>query len=527
MMWPWVAVYGVSAGVNLLLAVGAWGRRRVAPAFAATAVMLLMCSWYVLINLLVIVWDDRPGRVAVLTGLLVSDVAVVSAFLCLALLLIDRAWRPSRRLLLLLAVEPVVSGALLVTNGWHHTYYAVMPHPGQPFGEPGPALTLHTIYLYTIVGTALVRLGRAWLQNPRDQRRIYSWILISSLCPVIAGLVSLVFGLSYELAPIGMAITAVINYRALIEEGLPAQVSIARQRVMETIQDAVVVLDRAGLVLDANPAAHRLLRRLRPGASAEVQGRSAAELFGVHVDLAEGAIRSLTLTDARGVALDLDLSIDTLPDRRGAALGWALVARDTTELNDRRRQAEEANEKLQQQLATIEALRADLAEQAVRDSLTGLYNRRRLMEILAELYDQDRPFSLTLLDIDHFKRVNDTYGHNAGDAVLKLVARHLTGRVRLEDTVVRHGGEEFVVVMVGATPQDARARMEQVREHIAEVSRVEEPYIPVTFSAGVASAAVHPGANDLLHAADEALYAAKRLGRNRIELADPASEAAA
>jgi diguanylate cyclase (GGDEF)-like protein len=143
-----------------------------------------------------------------------------------------------------------------------------------------------------------------------------------------------------------------------------------------------------------------------------------------------------------------------------------------------------------------------LAEDASIDALTGLANRRTLGRALGRLRPED---TVLMIDLDHFKAINDSHGHREGDKVLRLFGRTLAATARAAEQVGRYGGEEFVVILTGNGAERflARLRIEWMRAR---------PY-PVTFSAGVASAAPEP--RKALHAADRALYRAKQAGRNR------------
>lgn len=167
-------------------------------------------------------------------------------------------------------------------------------------------------------------------------------------------------------------------------------------------------------------------------------------------------------------------------------------------------------------------LRAQLAqanELAILDPLTGLRNRRFLDRTLPYELDRrrryERPFTLMLLDLDHFKRVNDTRGHDVGDAVLRAVADTLRGVLRRADMAVRHGGEEFAVMLPETPPEGAFYVAERLRRAI---SALDVDGIRLTASIGVASVEGRwegdPEA--LVRAADQALYQAKRGGRDRI-----------
>ena len=168
-------------------------------------------------------------------------------------------------------------------------------------------------------------------------------------------------------------------------------------------------------------------------------------------------------------------------------------------------------------------LREALREQATRDPLTGLFNRRYLDETLPrELHAclrNDEPLALAILDIDHFKRYNDTWGHEAGDRVLIEVSRILRDHLRASDIACRYGGEELVAVMPRAELSEARERLSRIANLVrdADVHTLDRPLPPVTFSAGIAVAPTQgEDADALLRAADQALYAAKLAGRDRV-----------
>jgi two-component system, cell cycle response regulator len=185
--------------------------------------------------------------------------------------------------------------------------------------------------------------------------------------------------------------------------------------------------------------------------------------------------------------------------------------------------------RLQYQLASQEEQRVliRMYEAAVLDGLTGLTNRRaldeRLHSELAYAIRHETNLAIIMLDIDHFKKVNDTHGHLAGDEVIRTLAQILQREIRCEDLAARYGGEEFVVVVRGVPQVGAMNLAERLRFAIAEreIEHGDET-LNVTSSFGVASLSsltAEPNVHHLVEAADKALYAAKSGGRNRVESA--------
>lgn len=168
----------------------------------------------------------------------------------------------------------------------------------------------------------------------------------------------------------------------------------------------------------------------------------------------------------------------------------------------------------------------ELDNQAIRDPLTGLYNRRFTDELLqAELKKMERKnksLGLIMLDIDHFKKINDNYGHYAGDSFLQSFCKILTDNIRSEDVACRIGGEEFMIIMPEASLETVKQRAEKLRVQVSEMEFVynNETCKNITISSGVACYPEHgTTVKDLFHNIDKALYKAKENGRNKIFIA--------
>lgn len=195
--------------------------------------------------------------------------------------------------------------------------------------------------------------------------------------------------------------------------------------------------------------------------------------------------------------------------------------------------AKSEKEKLEDQVRELKAQVDDLEVNLIHDHLTGLKTRAFFeeevsvfLEIIAQQAEHGasqrkerfgfRNLSIIFFDIDHFKKINDTYGHDVGDKVLKKVAAAIMSSLRTGDTVARWGGEEIVVSLLGADEEDAKAKAEEIRQKISSLIFGDIPDLNVTVSAGVATSEKGVGVVELEKRADRGLYKAKQNGRNQV-----------
>ncbi len=221
------------------------------------------------------------------------------------------------------------------------------------------------------------------------------------------------------------------------------------------------------------------------------------------------------LLTAKGQKEDVVIALDAGAD------DYLIKPFDPQELRARVRAAGRIVELQQELIAARERLR----DEATHDALTGLWNRAAILEILhrelARAERQQKTLAVLMVDLDHFKQVNDTYGHLAGDAVLREATRRMRSSVRRYDEIGRYGGEEFIVVAPGCDRPGAMSLAERIRASMSrDAISTFEKAIPVTVSLGLAlQPEGNSSAESLVRAADAALYRAKNTGRNRIEVA--------
>jgi diguanylate cyclase (GGDEF)-like protein/PAS domain S-box-containing protein len=296
---------------------------------------------------------------------------------------------------------------------------------------------------------------------------------------------------------------------------------IARSTVIENMSDLMLVLDTRNCLVDFNPAAQEVfgLGKIHSG------GIPVTTLLEQGLDFLQHCKNErergeFTIGSAEHCRV-YDVTFIPINARKKYFVGWMILMRDITTRKQAEDELRSAYTCLQTQLTEVEKLQIQLREQAIRDPLTGLFNRRYLEETLerelARAFRQQTLFTIIMLDIDHFKKVNDLYGHKAGDLILKNLGEYLLSHTRTEDIACRYGGEEFVLILPGMSLESAYQRAEQFRISF-QAFRVKynENEFGVTLSLGIAAYPEHStSVEELVAMADLALYAAKAGGRNR------------
>ncbi|PKO33848.1 MAG: PAS domain S-box protein [Betaproteobacteria bacterium HGW-Betaproteobacteria-7] len=388
---------------------------------------------------------------------------------------------------------------------------------------------------YAEVGMLPADFSLAGLVWSQEQRRLPAWAWTAL---VLTGLLLLMVTTSAaHYARLSRRLTAEMKSRAAAEAALRNSEERYR-RLAEQSQDVIWTVDLETLTYTYVSPAVESARGYTPE---EVIGQSIADSLSpescerVMTMLADHRQR-LAAGDATAISgmaeieqwhkdgslVTAEVMASFLLDDAGQPVAVLGISRSNAERRAAEAQLRAINERLRQQLDEIQQLQAALQEQAVRDSLTGCFNRRYLDETLErELWRARRegyPLAVVILDLDHFKQINDTYGHLAGDEVLRVLAERLRDDIRHEDVLCRYGGEEFVILMPRMPLVIAAERAERWRASIAAIRvRFGSFELRFTSSAGVAAYPDHARMpDDLMQCADVALYQAKDAGRNRV-----------
>lgn len=304
------------------------------------------------------------------------------------------------------------------------------------------------------------------------------------------------------------------------------------QLMLFACPDGVVVVDRGGRVILYTGSSERIFGF----APIEVLRHEAGGLFASDEQWREfsgvlardGAVSNMEMQAVRkeGEPFWVAVSASMLRDRYGETIGTVLYVRDHSTMRSIQNTLHDKNQRLNELVEELDFL-------ARHDQLTGLLNRgsgiESAQQALIACGLTGRPFAVIVYDIDHFKNVNDAYGHLIGDEVLHALAGVLRQTARAGDIVARFGGEEFVAFLPGANLEQATQAAERVRAAVADarIATGDGIFTSVTISAGVAVIpACAESLRDAIRVADERLFAAKRLGRNRVVAAgqDPGDQ---
>jgi diguanylate cyclase (GGDEF)-like protein/PAS domain S-box-containing protein len=528
---PYAFALFVSALISLQVLWIAWQRREAAGAFALTIMAGGMVVWSVTYALMWLTED--AARAIWLDATYFGVLTCVIGFFIFAVQFAQRdAWLTRRRLILL-ALYAVATLAVLWTDPYHNLFYGGKRTPmTTTIFDGGPWFWVNILFIYALIILADGLIVYAFVKALPYYRQQSGMILVGALLPFAINIIS-VLKLSptpdLDLTPIVFSISGVVYAIGLFRFRIFDIVPIARDSLVESMVDAVLVLDLQDRILDLNPAAQRLFNVDARNAI----GRPAQTTLTVWSELARHwdnlrAQSEIVLPDAPTRYFDLTTS--PVYNKRNKLLGRLVILRDVTAHQHAKDALRRANEILQAQLVEIQSLHAQLREQAIRDSLTGLFNRRYMEETLerelASARRSKNPMSIVMLDIDHFKDLNDDQGHRAGDQVLCGLSELIQVKTRQSDVACRYGGEEFVIILPNVSSDAAFQRAEELRNACAAL-HIGEPGAErrVTVSFGVATFPTDGTTSDnLLRAVDLALYAAKAAGRNCTRVYSPSME---
>lgn len=415
-----------------------------------------------------------------------------------------RKWIP-------LIVIPFISLIMVMTNDIHHFHYRVYefdPVLGAPFihQEIGLWYIIHGMFTFACMFIAFFLLISHWKETAKIYRPQLISLLFGQLVPMLTAFLYLIGVTPPGIDPVPMVLwlTSLLYVWAISSSRLFTIMPIAKDAIFNSINDGVIVLDESDRIIEFNQACEMMFPNINKSMLGEDFVKVWTHLSG----------NPFPYTIEPNIHHELQLSSlekeekiyqvrSTKVQKRNNSNGLLLLFTDITELK-----------KLQEKLEY----------QAYYDDLTQIYNRRaffkQCQQSLDESIENTVAFSVILIDIDFFKKVNDTYGHYVGDQLLVHVVQVCKAQLKDGILFARYGGEEFVLALKGYTAADAEALANQIRSEMELSSfTTSKENISVTLSLGVAES---NGTGELLYQilnkADQALYSAKHSGRNQVHV---------
>ncbi len=411
-----------------------------------------------------------------------------------------------------LFIIPAITLLLQYTNDYHYFYYTniVLTRPGSLstiYLEKGGWYWVQLIYSYLLFFSGYYLLLKEWIYTPRAYRGKLSTFLASAAVPLVANLFYH-FGkpfMGIDSSPISYGISGMICVWGIYKYGVFNLVPIARDNVFEAMHDGVIVFDMQNRIVDFNAAAVNMIDGIADLVLGCHLPASLEDYFGISNKFLSGVGQQnevkITL---KGSSVYYSCTLFRVLSHKKQLIGKTLVLRNVTE-----------------QIRIRERLRS----LATLDGLTNIFNRRYFLELgrkeLEQSENKAQPISLILFDIDLFKKINDAFGHEAGDTALCTVARVCSNCLRNTDIFARYGGEEFICLLPNTDSQAAFQIAERIRRSLSTTPlNLLNSSIRITASFGVVGTDIanETDLENLLRLADQALYTAKEKGRNRTSL---------
>lgn len=411
-----------------------------------------------------------------------------------------------------LFIIPFVSLVMVATNDFHHLHYRVF-EVDQSLGAPyihqeiGIWYMIHGVFTFACMFVAFLLVLSHW----KETAKIYRPQLISLFCgqlvPMLTAFVYLL-GLTppgIDPVPMVLWLSSLLYLWSINSSRMFTIMPIAKDAIFNSINDGVIVLDDSNRLIEFNRACKSMFPLLNKS------------MFGMDFEKAWFELSGDSFPskfETESLTMEIQLATEHLKrifqvrtsslQHANNSKGLLIIFTDITELK---------------------RLQMELEHQAYYDELTKIYNRRAFFQKCEQEFaaarEDSSPFLIMLIDIDYFKRVNDTYGHHVGDQLLLHGVKVCQSQLKEGTLFARYGGEEFVLALKGRTGLEGKALANQLRRHVeARPLITTEGVISVTLSSGVAEATKETEETlyQLLNKADQALYSAKREGRNQVHV---------
>lgn len=500
----------IAGTICLLVAVIIFQTRRNATGAFMLTILLLALAWWDITY--AIFWAGVPGpsKYFWLDITYIGTVMVPPALFIFTLQLTNKANWLQRPLLLFMMLEPILVLICLFTDPHHGLFFAgKRVENSAVILDAGPVFWLNVVYSYTLTLASTILIIQGFYRSSGIYRKQFG-IILAGITLTWLNSVIFVIGLNplpgADNTPFSFTIAAVAFAFAIGRYHLLDIIPVARDILIEKMTDGVLVIDSQSRIVDMNPAARNLLN-----INTNLFGKPVGEAIKkwTHYEKTSSNFDQLQIEVELGgkPKKQADMQVTPIRDGSGKFLGRLIILHDITRLKDTQN---------------------ELYQAANIDSLTGAVSRGYFIKLAGREIQRairyQRDLSLILMDMDSFKKVNDTYGHASGDRALITLKKICAQGSRKMDVFGRLGGEEFALLLPETSKNVAAEIAERIRAVIESTSiQHEASNFKTTISMGVTEFGIqeHDTFESLFHRADKALYKAKADGRNRVVIWKP------
>lgn len=502
-LWP----SAIATAITISLMLYAWKNRKIRGALPFFFTMLLAMIWIVC-QALSLAATDLSTKIMWANIYWLAIMYAPVTYLILTITFTGRErWLTKKWFIIILLIVPLVHNALVWTNEWHSLMRQnVCLNTSGPFpvisATFGPLVWGFTTYNLFITIISLTILAEALRHQAKFYREQILLLFFGLLIPVLFNAMYITdrLPISYDPTPSILGLSGLLIAWGIFRYRLFDVIPVARSTVFEKMNTGVIIFDLEGRVVDMNPASMKMLNQ---GAKMEI-GLPVEKLFSNypgllnHFHKKSTDIYELAITD-NGVIQYYEVSFTQLSDLRNRPLGWLFMAFDIT----KRKKAEDL-----------------VRHMALHDNLTGLPNRKYFNELFSReiirAERQNERLAVVFIDLDGFKQINDTLGHQAGDQLIFEVGTRLKGALRKSDIVSRYGSDEFVLLLPGIKKDEEISILGKKLIRIFDQPiNINNNILWVKGSIGIS---VYPKDGDnidtLLKKADAAMYSAKKYVNN-------------
>ena len=429
-----------------------------------------------------------------------------------------KSWKNS-----ILIVMPTISAFLILTSFYNNSFIYNF-HMESTHGykilrfDTGFWFWINAAYNYILNTVNIGLLMQAVFSKQYIWKKQAVTMIVGMFIPIICDIIlvgNLGFNKNLDFTPISFLLSLLVTAFGMLKYRFMDIVPIAQEYAFDDMNELMIVLNRNKKIVDMNKKALKMFNI------------SIAEVIGMPVHEVIQDIIKYDFSNPQDSSLQINLnykfegkefyyygSINIIKGNKCNIIGYLVLLQDITELTITQQKLEEANEELWK-------LNQELYNKSIKDDLTGIYNKKQVIMLLQNNFKiaiKDKiPLIVAMFDIDHFKQINDNYGHLVGDSVLKKVAELIRTELGNKGIVGRFGGEEFLMFMLYTELNASAGLCDKIRLKINNC-KFEDDRLTVTVSVGVSQLKLNDDIDSLIKRADDCLYKAKANGRNKIEL---------